>query len=200
MLGYSDLLEIRDPREDQTQAIAAIQKAGAHLLSLVNDVLDIARIESGREMLAMDSVVLADVVDECIRLITPAAMERRIHLGVDLADAVRDHVVADRQRLTQALLNLLSNAVKYSGDDARVDVIGARAGEQRIRLLGRGNAAPVEGLRCPVAETPARHRREAVSVRPEARCREAWPRPQADRARGRSRDRTDRAGGSESLR
>jgi PAS domain S-box-containing protein len=134
MLGYSDLLEIRSPRDDQTQAIAAIQKAGSHLLSLVNDVLDIARIESGREMLALDSVPVADVVEECVRLVTPAAMERRIHLGTDLTDAATDFVVADRQRAIQGLLNLLSNAVKYSGESARVDVIVTREAGNRLRI------------------------------------------------------------------
>ena len=134
MLGYSDLLEIRDPRDDQTQAINAIQKAGGHLLSLVNDVLDIARIESGREMLSLDSVAMADVVEGCVRLITPAAMENRIHIGTDFTGAAGDHVIADRQRVTQALLNLLSNAVKYSGVDARVDVIVTRESGERIRI------------------------------------------------------------------
>jgi PAS domain S-box-containing protein len=134
MLGYSDLLEIRAPRDDQTQAIAAIQKAGGHLLSLVNDVLDIARIESGREMLALESVAISDVVDECVRLITPAAMERRIHVATDFSAAAGAHVIADRQRTTQALLNLLSNAIKYSGDSARVDVIVSRDGDARVRV------------------------------------------------------------------
>jgi len=134
MLGYSDLLEIRSPRGDQTQAIAAIQKAGGHLLSLVNDVLDIARIESGREMMALDAVSVSDLVDECVRLIAPAAMERRIRVATDFTQAEADHVVADRQRATQALLNLLSNAVKYSGGGARVDVIVSREGDDCIRI------------------------------------------------------------------
>ena len=134
MLGYSDLLELRDPREDQTQAIAAIQKAGGHLLSLVNDVLDIARIEAGRETLSLDSVPVSEIVDECVRLITPAAMERRIHVSSDLGDAAGEYVLADRQRINQALLNLLSNAVKYSGEDARVDVLVNKAEGNHIRV------------------------------------------------------------------
>ena len=133
ILGYSDLLELRIPREDQLEAIAAIQRASEQLLSLVNDVLDIARIESGRERLALESVSVSAVVDECLRLVTPAAMERRIHLGTDFGDIEQAYVRADRQRLAQALLNLLSNAVKYSGDGARVTVRTGLA-DKRLRI------------------------------------------------------------------
>jgi CheY-like chemotaxis protein len=85
-------------------------------------------------MMALDSVPVSDIVEECVRLVMPSAMERRIHLGTDLTDARHDGVVADRQRATQSLLNLLSNAVKYSGEGARVDVIAARDGPSRVRI------------------------------------------------------------------
>ena len=120
MLGYGDLLELRDPRPDQMEAIDAIQQASGHLLSLVNDVLDIARIESGRESLAPESVSVSATVEECLRLVAPAAMERGIHLSADLGDAAAEYVGADRQRLMQSMLNLVSNAVKYSGEGASV--------------------------------------------------------------------------------
>ncbi|MFN2581306.1 MAG: ATP-binding protein [Candidatus Dormibacteria bacterium] len=133
MLGYSDLLELRNPRHDQLEAIAAIQQASGHLLSLVNDVLDIARIESGREQLATESVSVGAVVDECVRLVTPAAMERHVNLTADFDDAGYEYVKADRQRLKQSLLNLLSNAVKYAGEGARVGVRVNRNG-RRVRI------------------------------------------------------------------
>ena len=122
MLGYGDLLELRDPRPDQLEAIDAIQQASGHLLSLVNDVLDIARIESGRERLAPESVAISSIVEECMRLVTPAASERGIQLSTELSEASAEYVEADRQRLLQSLLNLVSNAVKYSGDGASVTV------------------------------------------------------------------------------
>lgn len=122
MLGYGDLLELRDPRPDQLEAIDAIQQASGHLLSLVNDVLDIARIESGRERLAPESVAVSSIVEECMRLVTPAALERGIRLSTDLGEARAEYVDADRQRLLQSLLNLVSNAVKYSGEGASVTV------------------------------------------------------------------------------
>ena len=134
MLGYGDLLEMREPRPDQVEAIDAIQQASGHLLSLVNDVLDIARIESGREQLAPEPVSVAATMEECVRLVAPAAMERGLQLSCDLDGAADVYVRADRQRLVQSLLNLLSNAVKYSGEGASV-TIRAGADADRVRLL-----------------------------------------------------------------
>lgn len=135
MLGYGDLLELRDPRPDQLEAIEAIQQASGHLLSLVNDVLDIARIESGRERLLPEPVSIDATVDECVRLVAPAAMERGLQLSADLGTAAGEYVDADRQRLVQSLLNLLSNAVKYSGEGASVTVRAELVGERRLRIL-----------------------------------------------------------------
>ena len=128
ILGYSDLLELREPREDQTEAIAAVQEASGHLLSLVNDVLDIARIESGRETIALEPVALEATVEECVRLVAPSALSRHITITRSLGGCSGDYVLADRQRLVQALLNLLSNAVKYSGAEAHIFVEASREG------------------------------------------------------------------------
>ena len=126
ILGYSDLLEMREPREDQTEAIAAVQEASGHLLSLVNDVLDIARIESGRESFSLEPIPLEATVEECVRLVAPSALSRHIKITRSLGECAGDYVLADRQRLIQALLNLLSNAVKYSGNDAHIFVEAVR--------------------------------------------------------------------------
>ncbi len=126
ILGYSDLLEMREPRDDQTEAIAAVQEASGHLLSLVNDVLDIARIESGRESFSLEPIPLEATVEECVRLVAPSALSRHIKITRSLGECAGDYVLADRQRLIQALLNLLSNAVKYSGNDAHIFVEAVR--------------------------------------------------------------------------
>jgi PAS domain S-box-containing protein len=141
ILGYSDLLEIREPREDQTEAIAAVQEASGHLLSLVNDVLDIARIESGRETFSLEPVPLEATVEECVRLVAPSALSRHIKITRSLGDCVGDYVLADRQRLVQALLNLLSNAVKYSGNEAHITVEAARESDTD----GRADSKPIAG-------------------------------------------------------
>ena len=118
MLGFSDLLEMRDPRDDQVQAIEAIQRAGSHLLSLVNDVLDIARIESGRESLSLAPVEVKAVCDETAGLVSHSAADRGVTISVSAADGL--YVRADRQRLVQVLLNLLSNAIKYGREGGSV--------------------------------------------------------------------------------
>src|SRR5207244_8055532 len=97
--------------------------------------LDIARIESGRETFSLEPVPLFQVVQECMRLVAPAAVERRIHLSTDLDGKSAEHLLADRQRLIQALLNLLSNAVKYSGDGARVQVLAEPSHGRRTRIM-----------------------------------------------------------------
>jgi CheY-like chemotaxis protein len=126
ILGYSDLLEMREPREDQTEAISAVQEASGHLLSLVNDVLDIARIEAGRETFSRERVALESIVEECVRLVAPSALSMHNTVTRALDDCAHAYVLADRQRLVQVLLNLLSNAVKYSGEGAHISVGASR--------------------------------------------------------------------------
>jgi PAS domain S-box-containing protein len=138
IIGYSDLLELRTPREDQTEAIAAVQEAGSHLLSLVNDVLDIARIEAGRETLSLEAVPLEVTVEECVRLVAPSALSHHIKISRALGDCAHAYVLADRQRLVQALLNLLSNAVKYSGDGAHILIEASREIGVEANPLERG--------------------------------------------------------------
>ncbi|HWF57095.1 MAG TPA: ATP-binding protein [Candidatus Dormibacteraeota bacterium] len=124
MLGFSDLLEMREPRDDQLAAIEAIQRAGSHLLSLVNDVLDIARIEAGRESLSLQPVDVRALLEECVGLVSQTANERSVRISMRLDGTGQIHVRADRQRLIQVLLNLLSNAIKYGSEGGHV-VVGA---------------------------------------------------------------------------
>jgi PAS domain S-box-containing protein len=139
MLGFSDLLQLREPRDDQVQAIDAIQRAGSHLLSLVNDVLDIARIEAGRESLSVRPLDLRTVIEECVGLVTQTANDRRITLSTRIESADHVHVRADRQRLVQVLLNLLSNAIKYGAEGGHVIVAGAvREGGVEIDVIDDG--------------------------------------------------------------
>src|SRR6266542_3135756 len=100
----------------------AILGFGQLLLDLINEVLDIARIESGRMTLSLEPVVLADALSEAIDLIQPLAVEQGIELKAEDARSADRYVRADRQRLKQVLLNLLSNAVKYNRSGGRVIV------------------------------------------------------------------------------
>ncbi|MGH7722476.1 MAG: ATP-binding protein [Candidatus Dormibacteria bacterium] len=133
MLGFSDLLEMREPREDQMTAIDAIQRAGSHLLSLVNDVLDIARIEAGRESLSLRALDVRDLLEECVGLVAQSAGERHVAISVRLDGSDRIQVRADRQRLIQVLLNLLSNAIKYGSEHGQV-IVGAAIREDVVEI------------------------------------------------------------------
>ena len=119
ILGYAQLLEagLREPRE--REHAEHIRQAGQHLLSLINEVLDIGRIEAGKLTLACVPVALAPLLDEAMMLMAPLARQRGVLLRHDHA-GIAVAVLADRQRLLQALLNLLSNAIKYGPRDGIV--------------------------------------------------------------------------------
>ncbi|MDE3086440.1 MAG: PAS domain S-box protein [Acidobacteriota bacterium] len=123
VMGFAQLLGMDALGEEQTQAVGHILRAGHHLLNLIDEVLDIARIESGRLDLSLGPVPVAAVVADALDLAGPLAEDRHIALVVDLgAIPATTHVRADRQRLMQVMLNLLSNGVKYNDPEGRVTV------------------------------------------------------------------------------
>ncbi len=121
ILGFSQLLELdRGLSPRAAGYVHEILRAGHHLLTLINEVLDLARIESGRMSLSPEALPLADLVQEAVTLVRPLARQRDVTLD---ADALPGLVVrADRLRLKQVLLNLLSNAVKYNRAGGSVQV------------------------------------------------------------------------------
>jgi signal transduction histidine kinase/CheY-like chemotaxis protein len=121
ILGFAQILgsDAMPASEEQKREFAGhIVKAGRHLLTLINEILDLAKVESGAMALSIEPVGLDDVLAECRVMIEPMAAERRIRvLFPELCGAT---VRADRTRLKQVLLNLLSNAVKYNRDGGAV--------------------------------------------------------------------------------
>ena len=113
ILGFSQLLEMDDLTAEQLDSLAEIRKGGKHLLNLINEVLDIARIESGRLSLSMEPVHLLDVVRQAVGLMRSLAAGAGVSIEID-EKSLRRFVSGDHQRLNQVLLNLLSNAVKYN--------------------------------------------------------------------------------------
>ncbi|WP_338849905.1 EAL domain-containing protein [Massilia sp. W12] len=133
VLGFAQLLSMEDDlNEDVHNSAAEIEKAGRHLLALVNDILDLARIESGRVELSIEDVDPAEILRDCHKLLEPQARARDISLDLNLSAPVI--LRGDRIRLRQVLLNLLSNAVKYNRDGGRVSVRGDALPGQRYRL------------------------------------------------------------------
>jgi PAS domain S-box-containing protein len=132
ILGFAQLLGRKELAPDQRKSVDHIVKAGQHLLNLINEILDISRIEANRHQLSLEPVRLSNVVCEGLTLIQPLAAQRAV--GID--DCSLDpelYVHADRQRLAQVLLNLLSNAVKYNREGGEVNLI-CEATDERVRL------------------------------------------------------------------
>jgi CheY-like chemotaxis protein len=124
VLGFAQLLDMRyeDPRI--LEATQAIIKAGNHLLMLINEILDLARIESGTLSLSIEAVELAGVVEHALDLTGPLAIKAGVSIEVDHGSFVGVVVKADSRRLLQALINVISNAIKYNRPSGRVSITG----------------------------------------------------------------------------
>ena len=129
ILGFTQILEIDQAyplAPVQRDRVQHIQQAGWHLLSLINEILDLSRIEAGKARLSMSIVPLGAVIDECLALIGTDAAKRHIETIVVRQAEAPESVWADRMRVKQVLLNLLSNAIKYNRDNGSVRVtVGA---------------------------------------------------------------------------
>ncbi|HEX8465240.1 MAG TPA: ATP-binding protein, partial [Abditibacterium sp.] len=122
ILGFGQILEKQQVSPLAQESIGYILKGGRHLLDLINEVLDIARVESGHIELSLEPIALDDIVPEACALMKALAAERRIRLDVNLEELHHNYVLADRQRLKQVLINLLANAIKYNYEDGQVEV------------------------------------------------------------------------------
>src|SRR5437764_4000794 len=135
ILGFGQLLERQNPTKPQRARVEHIMSAGRHLLKLINEVLDISRIEAGHLQLSVEPVAVAEVLEEALDLMRPLAAQRTMQLSVDALLDKDLHVLADRQRLKQVLLNLLTNAVKYTAVGGRVSVSLQRSNPEKARLI-----------------------------------------------------------------
>jgi PAS domain S-box-containing protein len=147
ILGFGQLLERQNPTDTQRSRVGHIISAGRHLLNLINEVLDISRVETGNLQLSLEPVCLADALEEALSLMRPLAAERRIKLISTALLDQSDYVMADRQRFKQVLLNLLTNAVKYSPLDGEITVSSSATGSAtRIVVRDTGAGIPPEKL------------------------------------------------------
>jgi CheY-like chemotaxis protein/two-component sensor histidine kinase len=148
ILGFGQLLERQKPSEVQRKRVDYILNAGKHLLDLINEVLDISRIEAGRMQLSLEPVCVADALEEMLDLMRPLATERTIKLSASVDIDAGVHVLADRQRFKQVLLNLLNNAVKYTPFFGGVTVSYSINGNDKVRVLvsDTGPGIPAEKL------------------------------------------------------
>lgn len=121
ILGFGQLLELAETEPGRLAHVKQILSGGKHLLALINEVLDLARVESGKMSVSLEDVAVWDLMRECVSLIQPQAEAKQIALQVD-ACSTEINVRADHTRLKQVLLNLLSNAIKYNHAGGQVRV------------------------------------------------------------------------------
>jgi signal transduction histidine kinase/ActR/RegA family two-component response regulator len=134
ILGFAQLLQMSQLSDEDNDGVTRILGAGRHLLALINELIDIARIESGDLSLSVEPVLVGPLVEEASRLMAPIAAERSIAIIQDCAHpalAAR----ADRQRLSQVLVNLISNAVKYNHRDGRITISCRAEGAGRAVIV-----------------------------------------------------------------
>lgn len=119
VLGFAQLLEATELSDRQKSFVQHIERGGRHLLDLINEVLDISRIETGRLSMSIEPVDLRAIVQQAVSLSTPHAQAKGVNLTFE-AGAEHQFVKGDRQRLTQIALNLISNAIKYNHEGGHV--------------------------------------------------------------------------------
>lgn len=147
ILGFGQLLEMGNLEASQRKGIEHILKSGNYLLNLINEVLDITRIESGKLELSLEAVQVMGVVQEMIESVEQQAQAKNIRLILDHLDK-NLYLRADKQRLKQIILNLLNNAVKYNIDGGYIDIRGVKSkmdafGTQWIRILVSDNGVGI---------------------------------------------------------
>ena len=137
IMGFAELMEYDPLTAEQKTYVENILGASRHLLNLINESLDIARIEAGRLTLSLEPVTVAEVLAPAATLIQPLASRRGIRVELRVPEDLR--VVADRHRLNQVMLNLLANAVKYNVEEGSVFVEGeCRGGTVVIEVVDTG--------------------------------------------------------------
>ena len=151
VLGFSQLLkmDVESPlSEEQSESVDEIIRGGKHLLQLINDVLDLSKVEANKLEIDIVDAPLAALVSECIRLIKPLIEERQLRLEDRVSDMEEVYVRADVTRLKQVLINLLSNAVKYNCNMGSVAIFAEPGTHGFIKIgvsdTGRGIAPELQ--------------------------------------------------------
>jgi CheY-like chemotaxis protein len=147
-MGFSELFALADLDQKKREWAATIVRAGKHLLQLVDEVLDISRIEAGELPLSVEPVAITALLDDAIELVQPMADGRGITINQPKVSDRSGYVRADNQRLKQVLINLLSNAVKYNreGGEVNISVEAAASDRMRIAVTDTGPGIEAESM------------------------------------------------------
>lgn len=180
ILGFSEILQNQmfGPlgSEKYNEYSRDIHESGKHLLNVINDILDMSKIEAGHMRISRERIDLAPLIEETLRFTTIPAEQKSIHVVQQISSGLT--MVADRRAMKQVLLNLLSNAVKFTNEGGRIS-LRARKVTGAVTLTIADSGIGIPGTR---------FRR---SANPSSRCRASTPRARADRGLGsRSRARS----------
>lgn len=148
IIGFTHYLQQLDQGPDIKEISSAMSRAARHLAELVDDVMDIARIEAGELKITMEPIDVDEVVAEAVGILSPLATERGVRVEVDDGSIDGVRVVADPRRLSQILINLVSNAIRYNRPDGRVAISCGATGTDRLRIsvADEGAGIPREKL------------------------------------------------------
>ena len=135
ILGFGQLLELDELTPLQASSVEQILTGGRHLLDLVNEVLDIARIEAGGVEMTPERISVNDAIAATLRFVQPMADQHRVRLNHRHNSCRGATMLADRVRFSQVMLNLLSNAIKYNHPEGEVRVSCRRHGKDRVRII-----------------------------------------------------------------
>ena len=144
VLGFAQLLELERLTSEQHELVGYVAKAGHHLLDLIDEILDISIIESGKIALSIEAVSVTEVIAGSVALVQPLAKKRSIRLTAESGHGL--YILVDRQRIQQVLLNLLSNAIKYNVANGEVVVtcVKSPSGQLWIRVADTGRGISEE--------------------------------------------------------
>jgi PAS domain S-box-containing protein len=153
ILGFAQLLEMAELNPRQMKGVNHILTSGKHLLKLIDEVLDISRIEAGKLILSPEKVQVGRIINEMLDSIQQLIASRHIKIELNISSSDEQTIYADRQRLKQALLNLLTNAVKYNKEGGTITISTSVMPQSdrgdvclRISIVDTGNGISEEGM------------------------------------------------------
>ncbi|HEY0670843.1 MAG TPA: response regulator [Longimicrobiales bacterium] len=138
IIGFSEILRdglMGDLTDKQRGFIGDIFNSGTHLLSLINDILDLSKVEAGKMLLDLEPVNIASLLRNSLSIVREKAADRNVHLTLQAADDDLGLIQADARKVKQIVYNLLSNAVKFTGNDGRVTLCARRVARDQVGKL-----------------------------------------------------------------
>lgn len=153
ILGFAQLIELGELSTDQIKGVTKIKQSGKHLLDLINDILDIAQIESGKIAIKLEPVNLINTIHEIVEIISPLAIEKGIELQIVHSNLADLFVKSNHQILMQVLMNLVNNAIKYNRINGKIYIQVTKPSTLikgrdpvRISIIDTGNGISKENM------------------------------------------------------